>query len=304
MTDIFEQLLAFQWREVEVPVTSTTMSLAHDLVEHKYWGVDGARVEDTGLAPMRISASIPFINGIVPGKGEKWSILYPNGMRAFLAACALRTTGILVHPEFGEIPCKCERLSLELSGDRRGGMMCEVSWVETLQDDDTPNPAGTSPVQDIELAALDLDASTADLRTLIPEFPEYETSFADMMRGIQGIFDTATLLSMTTAGKIKSVIYRAENIADSVDRAKSALTWGTTQKLERIKERANDLQANTLKAQGRDLVLYLVPGDTTLAGLLAQLPGAKLGDIIRLNPGLMTSAVIRKGTTVRYYKPR
>ena len=50
MVDEFEQLLPFKWRDVELPVTHVKLSLAHDLVEHKYWGVDSGRVEATGVA--------------------------------------------------------------------------------------------------------------------------------------------------------------------------------------------------------------------------------------------------------------
>ncbi len=304
MSDLFEQLLPCAWRDVQFPITQIKMSLAHDLVEHKYWGVDGAKVEDTGLAPLKFSVSIPFINGIVPGKGEKWGALYPTAMRAFFKAFADRSTGFFQHPEFGQIPCKPEHLELTLSGDHRGGMMCEASFVETLPEDVDVNLVGETPVQDIELAALNLDASEADLRSLAPDLPDFPFSFADIARGIQSIGDQVTLLAIRHEGHINSVIYRAEQIGDSVDRAKSALTYSVTQDLERIKAAANDLEANLLKTQGRDIVLYSVPGDTTIAGLLAQLPGAKLGDVVKLNPGLMKSAVVSKGTVVRYYKAR
>ncbi len=304
MTELFEQLLPCKWRDVEFPVTVVKMSLAHDLVEHKYWGLDGARVEATGLAPMRFTASIPFINGIVPGRGERWSVLYPNGMREFLAAFADKKTGFFQHPEFGLIPCKPERLEFTLSGDHRGGMECEASWIETLEDDDVANLIGETPIQDIELAALDLDASDADLKALAPDLPEYKGTLADLARGIQAIADTATILEMTTMGKLDSLVYRAENIGDSVDRAKSALTWQATNSLERIKAHALKLRENLLKDESRDIALYFVPGDTTLAGLLPQLAGAKLGDVIKLNPELMRSAIVPKGATVRYYVSR
>ncbi len=304
MSDLFEQLLACKWRDVEFPIIKVSMSLAHDLVEHKYWGVDGARVEATGLAPMRFSVSIPFINGIVPGKNERWGILYPNGMRSFLAAFADRRTGFFQHPEYGVIPCKPEHVSFELSGDHRGGMMCEATFVETLEDDVTINLIGESPVQDIELAALSLDASDGDLRALIPTFPKYQTSWADLARGIQSIADQATLLSNTTAGKINAIVYRVDNIEDSIDRAKSALTHDVTHALERVKEKANNLREKVLSDTNKHIVRFLVPGDTTIAGLLAQLPDAQLGDIIKLNPQLMGEAVVSKGTVVRYYSAK
>lgn len=301
MAELFEQLLAFKWRDVEFPVTKMTVALAHDLVEHKYWGVDGARIEATGLAPMRFTAVIPFVNGIVPGKNERWSVLYPNAMRELLAACALRTTGILTHPELGEIPCKCERVEFDWSGDRRGGTECQVSWVETKQVADTENPFGPSPVQEIALGALDLDASTEDLAALIPTLPEFPTTFTDLARSIQGVFDTVTLLSNSTAGKINAIVYRVEQLGDSVDRAKSALTWQTTNTIEHMKSDAHQLKENILKNESKFILKFLVHGDTTLAGVTAQLTDAKLADLIHLNPALMKNATVAKGTVIRYY---
>lgn len=276
------------------------MTLAHDLVEHKYWGVDGARVEATGLSPMRFTVSIPFINGIVPGKGERWGILYPNVMRKFLTAFADKKTGLFQHPEYGIIPCKPEHVSFELSGDHRGGMMCEATFVETVEDEGI-NVLEQSPVQDIALAALDLDASDADLKSLIPTFPKYQTSWADLARSIQGIGDQLTILSNTTAGKINAIVYRVESIEDSIDRAKSALTHDVTHALEKIKAKAHDLRADILKNSDKHIALFAVPYDTTLSGVLAQLPDARIGDIILLNSQLVSQAVISKGSVVRYY---
>lgn len=155
-------------------------SLAHDLVEHKYWGVDSGRVEATGVAPIRISAQIPLSNRIVPGKNERWAAgaLYPDALRNLLIAFAKRQTGLLQHPEFGEIACKAERIDVDISGDRRSTAMVDASWVETLDDEVISNIVA-SPVTEIELAASDLDASDTDLRKLVPELPKYETTFDD-----------------------------------------------------------------------------------------------------------------------------
>lgn len=299
MAELFEQLLPFKWRDVELPITKMRVSLAHDLVEHKYWRVDGARVEATGLAPLRFSASIPFINGIVPGKGEGWKSLYPTQLRAFLAAFAKRETGVLQHPEFGEIACKAERLDIDWSGDRRGGCEVEASWVET-QEVEGLFLIKKDPIAELGVYAQDLDASTADLRKLAPTLPEYETTFADFARGLAAIFDQVGLLSYRGAGQISAFIYRVDAFQDSVNRARSALTWPATQAIERIKAAAFGLRENLL-AVGRDIVFYTVPGDTTLAGIAAVLSDTSLVDLVKLNPALMASPLVRRGTVVRYY---
>lgn len=297
--DPLAELLAFKWRDVEFPVTRMRVSIAHDLVEHKYWGVNGARVEATGLAPMRFSASIPLTNGIVPAKSERWQFLYPNTMLKLLVAFAKKATGILQHPEFGPIACKAEKIDLDWEGIRRGGCDAEASWVETNPDDPQATVAA-APVHQIDLAARDLDASSADLKKLVPEAPEYKESFEDFARQIQAIGDQVTLLSYRASGKINGILYRVQNVEDSIDRARSALTWPVKQNLERLKAAGHDLRRKLLEV-GRDIVLYRVPGDTTLAGVAACIPDANIGDLVKLNPALMSSPEIRRGTMVRHY---
>ncbi len=89
-------------------------------------------------------------------------------------------------------------------------------------------------------------------------------------------------------------------MSDSIDRAKSALTWPATQSIERLKAASFDLRQRLL-AIGRDIVLYSVAADTTLASVLAQLPDTKLTDLIKLNPSLVAGPVVSAGTVVRYY---
>lgn len=305
LKDEFDQLLPFKWRDVELPISHIRLSLAHDLVEHKYWGVDSGRVEDTGVAPVRISASIPITNRIVPGKNERWQAgaLYPDALRALLVAFGQKKTGLLQHPEFGQIACKPERLDIEISAERRNTAMVEASWIETL-DDDVITSIATSNVTEIELGAADLDASDTDLRKLAPGLPKYKETLDDLARGIAAVGDQAALLQQRAAGKIASIAYRAEQIGESIDRARSALTWPAKQAVERIKAAASDLRANLL-ASSRDIGLYRVPSDTTLSGVLAQLPdGNSIGDVIKLNPHLMTDPTIKAGTLVRHYISR
>jgi hypothetical protein len=300
MAGEFEQLLPFMWRGQHLPVTRIHLSLAHDLVEHKYWGVDGGRVEATGIAPVRISATIPLSNHIFPGKKEKWSAgdLYPTALRAFIVGFGKRQTGLLQHPELGEIACKAERLDFELSGDKQGATEITASWVETL-DDDVLSAIVESPVRDIELGASNLDANMTELGTLAPTLPTFQTSLSDLARKLSGIADSVTVLSYRSAGAINNIIYQANRIQFAVDRAKSALTWQSTQQLNLIKAAAYDLRRAILSPNG--IGLYTVRGDSTLAGVVVALPkGTKVGDVIKMNPDLVRGPVVAQGTVVRY----
>jgi prophage DNA circulation protein len=301
----YDDLLPFKWRDNSYPCTRIRLTLAHDLVEHKYWRVNAARVEDTGVAPIRISAELPISNRVVPGKAEKWKAgkLFPTALRALLVDFATRSAGLLQHPEFGRIACKAERIDFELAADRRDGPVVTASWVETI-DDDVITEIVNRPVVDIGLEAANLDAEYRDLKRLVPSLPEYQTDFEDFARAIQGIGDQIALLSSRTVGQIDRLAYRINNVQASIERAKSALTWPATQAIERLKSATNDLR-ETLLVVGRDLQIFTVPVDTTLAGLQAMLPAStSLSDLIKMNPVLVVRPVVPKGTRVRHYVDR
>lgn len=297
----FEKLLPFKWRDTEVPVSSVRLSLAHDLVEHKYWGRDGARIEATGLAPIRISARIPLGNHIYPGKSESWKQgkLYPTVFRQLLIDFAKRTDGLLQHPEFGLINCKAERLDCDLDASKRDSTEVEASWVQSSLA--SVVSSGTSPVADLTQAAGDLDASDVDLRALAPQIPKYQASLTDLARAVQSVGDQTSILQQRAGGQIAAIVYRATEIQRSIDRARDARTWRATQAIERIKEASFGLREALLQA-GRDIGIQLVTVDTTLAGLAAQLPAnTNMNDVIRLNPRLVARPVILAGTGVRYF---
>ncbi len=303
--DVFDQLLSAKWRDIEFPVTRMRLSIAHDIVEHKYWGVDGARVESTGLAPLRFTFSAPLLNGIQPGKNERWAELYPTQMRKLLAAFQKKDTGMLQHPEFGLIVCKAERFEMDWDATRRGGVDAELAFVETLTDAEF-EIRDDSPVK-LEDPAKQIDHGRADLKALLLakgiELPEFKDDLSTLANKVKAVADYPTLLSYRAAGQVNAIVYRANRIAQSATSARTAMTWPIIQNVERIKEAGQDMTQNQL-AGSRDIGFFKVPAPTTLAGVVRQIAGAKVGDLIKLNPELMRGPEIPKNTIVRHYIAR
>lgn len=306
--DVFDQLLSVKWRDVEFPITRHRMSVAHDLVPHTYWGVDGARVESTGLAPNRFTFSAPLINGISPGKNETWAALYPNQFRKLLAAFQLKAKGVLQHPEFGEIVCKAEKFDADWEATRRGGVDAELSFVETKVDGDTDFLAFPGSNAQPEIGSLDSVTVKRDLKALLEAaglpLPAYlvdnKISLTDFLRQVKAVADYPALLEYRGAGRINSLFYHAGNIQKSVDKLRSPKTWSVTRDIERLKAGAFEAGQKLLEGS-KDIGFYKVPAPTTLAGITRQIPGAKIADIIKLNPGIMRSPAIDKDKVVRYF---
>jgi len=330
MTDILEQLLPCSWTgvnrpRIEFPVTTITLSMDQDLAEHKFWGVDGVQVEATGRNSLVFEATIPFRNGIVPGKSENWGILYPTAFRQFLTACADRATGILVHPELGEFTCKVKSLRTSLTGERRDGVDVTVTWVETLFPEDISNieDSSNSPVANAEISALSLDSNLDQLTTVDAKYklPVYAPTFADSVNQLTSITDRISLQEQRYVGVIDKVSYRLNQIEDSVTRvvtpprtsvksiinpnpqatnkAIATLAWPIRASIGQLRNTLNDVVKKILQT-GQKIIFYRVPSPVTLAGVSVS-TGAGIVDLMNLNPSLVGQPFLQTGTMVRYY---
>lgn len=317
---LFEQLLPCTWRGIHFPVSTIRVSLAQDITEHKYWGKDGADVESTGRAPLEIEAVIPCFNGIVPGKGERWGVLYPTTFRQLLESFADRSKGDLQHPELGDITCKPVSFDFALDAQRRDGVEVTVKWIETFDDEaegfnleDFP-----SPIQVADLAALDLDSSREPLKALVPDAELPGEDFVSLMNKVTGFVDRITTIAQVIGNKPGQVLFRLEKLQNSVERARNALTWPIIDTIERAKGALLDIKdavstthtvVGTGPTQGqgvgsvaRKTARYLTPTVMTASHIQASLPKANtLDELIFLNPTLVSRTEVGPQTVIRYY---
>lgn len=310
--DFFTQLRGFAWRGISVPIINTRLVLRQDLAPHRFVGRPGADIEATGRAPIEIMAEIPFFNDIAPGPRESWKRgrLYPTTFRQFLAAMADTSTGILSHPELGDIKCKPRSFEPTWDGKTRGGVPCSASWLETTEDPSAfaQLVAAVSPVAGAIEAAQDLDASLGKIT------PPFETvtippapSFNDMMRSVQGVFDQVTLMQQRYAGVLNNIVYRVDNIINAMNAASKASSnssllvtyWPLRDACSRMKSSATDLK-KALLAGPRPIGIYMPGSIATMAKIAGDIP-ASIVDIMKLNPSLLAAPVVPANSAVRYY---
>lgn len=299
IADLFKQLLPFKWDDCSFPVTEMRISVTQDLAEHKYWGQDGSKVEATGRQALVFSAKIPFRNGIYAGAGEKWDPfpLYPNGMRLFLARMADRKTKTLQHPDLGPVKCKPRSCSVQWSGARQDGVDVDAEWIETFDENQKFEVAQISPV--VDATDIDKALSSAELRKLAPKLPHYPPDLADLVRGIAAFGDQISILQKRVNGRIDNLAYQVETISDSMQAARNALTWPVDRACYRLADAITRLRQEVV-ASGKSLVLYTVPAEITLAALV-PVCGGDLNAIIRLNPHLARTGIVRARRVVKYF---
>ncbi len=304
--DLFASLLEFAWREVGFPVIRFKTLLRQDLAIHKFADRDGAHVEATGRAPLQISARIPFINGLDQGPNEHWQRpLYPFAWRKFFSACADRTSGTLQHPELGPLTCKVESMETDWDAGARGGTYVEVTWIESDDStvDLTNDLAQPSPLADAQAAASDLDfqlSTTSPLVTPQPYVPPI--TFTSLMQSIRSVTDQTTIVQKQSAGRIDNMIYEAQALEDSLNRAVNAncLNWPMIRAAEVAKSSAYDIKATQL-TKSKPIALYTTTKDSTMAQVAAVI-GTPLAEVMLLNPNYIAGPLIFKDSVVRYYK--
>lgn len=335
--ELFEQLLPFSWRGICVPVESLKMSLEQGLVQHKFWGVDAARVEATGREPLTLEATIPFVNGIAAGKGETWGsastagtgtgnsngTLYPFVFRDFIEAMRDSSTGVLQHPEYGGITCKPVSAEIVHDAETRDGVIVVAKWVETVDADlavDDPFKS-SSPITDGLLAAIDLDSSKTNLLALLPPGASQEETFDSLINKVIGTVDTVTSDINTLKAIPNQILNRVDLLVQSLQRAKNVFTWPAIDAADRLRDSVQRLSTpdNTrtvfvsgqakqvpVHAPGRTVGRYVVTGSPlslsqVQSALACQGHKNSIDALIELNPGFIANPEVAQGFVVRYY---
>lgn len=302
MADLFEtELLECSFRGVGFPISSLRVHIKQSTVIHAKPDQDGARIESTGRDPLTFDAQIPFYNSLSKGRNETWVTPYPDGHRLFLFLMSDRSAGALVHPSIGTIrvkPVSCETV---LDAQRRDGEMVSASWIEHTDDEEKSNAVlgQASPISVATRNAIDLDTrlSTHIARKADPDAGKI--GFEEAMRRVAGVFDTASLLSKRAFGIIGRIVYRIDAIAASVVALQNPQNWELKQSLARLRSAVLDVKKSALAAQ-KDVRHFIVPAPTTLANLASKLRN-KAGDMIALNPTLVSVPQVPARTVVRYY---
>lgn len=315
---LFGTLQPCSFRVVQFPIASIEVTLEQDHVEHKFPDRDGAHIEATGRNPLSITLKAIFNNNIRPGPTEKWQAgaLFPQQYRAFLDACADRTTGILVHPDLGEIKVKLKSAKTAMTATNRGGVEVDCQFTESTEKPDDLNFAviSYSPFTTAEKAFADIDTMISGKiftnqplgAVAVPQFigrspqpPPFEPTFSDAFNAIKGTFDQISLVSRKVVGQYDHLLYRLNSLAYSFDTATNSTYWPLANAIEKAKSAI--IEAKKQAGIGTRIVKYYVnPAPNTLAAICATLK-QDAADMVRLNPLAAADPIVPPFQTLRYY---
>ncbi len=298
----FEQLLELKWRGIGIPCSSIRLTLDHNLVFHKYYGVDGVNIEDTGLDGMKIDANIPLYNGMAAAPTESWGSTrpFPELTLKLVAALRDKSTGELQHPLLGPLDAKVQTFTLPLEAEKREGTDITATWVEytPLLDTGESERYKGGPIAAAQWAAVSLDTSLADLRDKIPDLPQEAETFDSMMNKIAGAMDRVSVSAQLLANKPAQLMARVNRVQQSAERVRDATLWPVIDSCERLRDALHRAVAGSSSA--RKTKIYVTPAATTLV-MVANTLKASIDDLTKLNRGLLGQAELSQGTAVRYF---
>lgn len=331
--ELFDTLLPASWSpsksqtEIHFPVGPVKNTLTQSLAHHKYWGVDGARIESTGREPGEFELVIPLFNNIYPARQEKWTAgtLYPDVFRALLGAFDADKAGTLSHPELGTIFCRWVSFEWTLDPTQRDGVEVTCRFIESREDlDDTSLLSSKpTPISKMKVAAENLDASKSDLLSKVPEAETTEETFDSLVGKVTARIDSINEQTTKLLATPVQLSARARKVVDAINRSKgtkAAAAWKYKQEAEQIDEAVAELKKSETKTvytggtkkvvpaetQGRKICRYInTERDLTLSLLNSRL--ARIGstttceELQELNPQLLNNPTIPVNVVVRYY---
>jgi hypothetical protein len=286
-------LRELEWDGLVLQATNIQTSWSHDLAERLYPYQDGAKHDNTGRRPIKVSATIHFSNTVGLISNLSGTALettgYPTGWQEFAEACLTGDIGELKHPDesIGKFDARVTNITQNMDSMNTAGVVVDVAWVESGYEIEL-KPQVPSP----ELAASKL---AGDIEILYPD-GEYEPDLLDTLDQL----DTLAFQIGTMAG---GVVNRAKGIVDDLNRFFGPDTNPASVALmdigNALKE-ASEIRLEVLEQGGRPTSEFNLERDMTHEDI-AEDKGNTIDEIFTLNPGTLQYQIVPEGTLVTWY---
>lgn len=291
------------WLGVKAYVSDIRTSWSHRLPEYEYAYVDGDAHDNTGRKSLKVSATLQFLNTIEPG-------LYPGKWSSFRALLLSTQSGTLVHPDVGKFHARVADGEYTISARSPAGVSVNVTWTESIRNANSPTKIVTATA-DATASAKALDDAIAVLGIDYPDGMGSST-FAGLVGDILafGSIFSAEVKSLinTTIGYVDSIYTQMQVAAASVAFATAAardaiaappFRWVFEFQCDALRVALGE-HLDALLEGAQPTKTFTTKATTTLASLSLSLD-TDIGGLVQLNPGLVGSPSVPKGTLVTYF---
>jgi hypothetical protein len=274
------------------------------LAEKVFPYIDASADEGTGRLPLRCTVTLFFSNvwksGAFPGLFGTWFKRLQDGGKP----------GKLSHPLLGEFDAVVPDGSFRIAGTDNAGIRVQVSFKESIPDPETPteltfesgSASDIAAVVDQCMAAMGLSyPSGMGADTLVALVDKVTSLPADIVGEVGAKLDSlvgtidrihqAVAIAVENANALEDAL--RDEVQNSVERITlERMIWDFRFTVKAMKEKAEKTARATKSV--------ITDAPTTLPSLSYQL-GADLSGMIQLNPTLLKSPSVPKGTKVLYF---
>ncbi len=293
MTDILQQLQRASWRGIEFPVASREFGFQQAQSEVAYIFRDKQLVESLGQKNPTWRYTIPFREDIAKGP---WVNLFVAVYPKFLEACVDRSRGELIDPVHGFKPGKCVSLRETLRPSGRDGVDVEVEFIEAPPE--KPETAVRVPktLQGATGMAGAFDKALAKVNKQFQKPPpEPKNSVFD---AVSSVTDQIAVGIDKVKATFADAAFRVEKSVAGLQELKSASVAPTMLQAKRLQFALLQLESETDPTGTRPLRKLTTAADYTVAALAMRL-GIAIQELIRLNPFLARTPLVKAGTELR-----
>lgn len=297
MTDILGQLQRASWRQIEFPVMGTRdFGFQHEQAEHRYLFIDVQLIESIGRKNPTYKYVIPFREDIAKGGWKNlYTVVYPD----FLDACLDRTRDVLVDPAHGALPAKCVSLREMLDVGKRDGVTVEAEFIRAPREGDILEDPGAT-IRTLEGArdsagAFDREITKIPFTQKVP--PEPTISPLD---AVSLVTNQAEVAVNKVTASIADAAFRIDKASASITSLRNATYQPALQQAARLRAALLNFEDTTDPTGVRPLRRITTRADMTISALAAKL-GMSIQDLVRLNPILARTPLVRAGTDIRTF---
>jgi hypothetical protein len=297
MTDVLKQLQRASWREIEFPVMHVRdFGFQHDQAQHRYLFLDAQLIESLGRKNPTYKYVIPFREDIAKGP---WKNLFTTVYPDFLDACLDRSRGVLVDPAHGALPAKCVSLRETLDVSRRDGVDVEAEFIRAPREGDIVEDLGAQ-IRTLEGAqasagALDREIAKIPFTQQAPPKPTINP-----LDAVSAVTNQAEVAVNKVTAAFADAAFRVEKASASLDALRDPGMQPAIQQAARLRAALLAFEDRTDPTGTRPLRKLSTTTDTTVSALARKL-GMSVAELVRLNPVLARSPLVRAGTDIRVF---
>lgn len=274
-----------------VPCETASYSWTIDQASRRYPYIDGESHDNTGRSSIKVTVLLHFLNTLTL---ETTVQLFPDLFTVWQKRLMDGEPALLRHPTLGEFKARVLEGSVSLIAQVRSGVSMQVTFVETLDPEET---------QAVFNARVSLDqaaeVATSNAKAVGVNYPTGvlgDVSLSDAIGSVAGQINSGIT---SATGAVNQVIGDVEGMISDCESI-GATAWAATDALTAVWDELNALK-DRAPVQLQQSVGSGVTSSDTYLDAIATATGNSLGDIMGLNPTLVRLPVVPRGIAYKFY---